>query len=239
MPRPAALLLLALLATGCEAYYATFVPRTHASGAPTPPLPALLRPATLPPLRSRLPITLSETPAAAEDSPRFPSRAWFKKWAKFDRATLQTLGVDFVFTYGIVSNLNVALTASLAWAAFSRATGLSPLAPGQLKGYGAAYAAIYLSLGTVLRPVRMALAVSVTPLYTMAVSKVRARLPFGESRPKLNRTLAIITISVLLNLVGLVTLTALGAWIASLVTGVPMFPPGYVLPFLGRAAVSA
>lgn len=234
MPRQAALLL-ALLATGCEAY-ATLAPRYCARGSvATPTLPALLRPATLP----RAALVLAESAAAAEDSPRFPSRAWFKKWAKFDRATLQTLGVDFVFTYGIVSNMNVALTASLAWAAFSRATGLSPLAPGASKGYFAAYAAIYLSLGTVLRPVRMALAVSVTPLYTMAVAKVRDRLPFGESRPKLNRTLAIITISVLLNIVGLVTLTALGAWIASLVTGVPMFPPGYVIPFLGRAAATA
>ena len=142
---------------------------------------------------------------------------------------LQTLGVDFVFTYGVVSNFNVAFTAALAWASFSRATGLSPLAPGQFKGFVAAYGAIYISLGTILRPVRMALAVSVTPLYSKAIAAVRSSLPFRESRPQLNRTLALVMLSLLLNVFATGVLTFLGASIASLVTGVPMFPPGFQL----------
>jgi len=73
----------------------------------------------------------------------------------------------------------------------------------------------------------MALAVSLTPLYGNAVSRLRSSLPFRESRPKLNRTLALVVISLLLNVIGTSGIIFFGAWLAGFVTGVPMFPPGY------------
>jgi len=137
------------------------------------------------------------------------------------------MGVDAFFTYGVVSNLNVGVTVAIAWATFSRTAGLSPLAPGQWKGFVGTYTAIYLSLGTLLRPVRMALSVSLTPLYTRGIAGVRSRLPFRQTRPKLNRTLALVLTSLALNVVCTSGVIILGAWLAGVITGVPMIPPGY------------
>ena len=55
--------------------------------------------------------------------------------AKFDKEKLKTLGVDAFFTYGVVSNINAGFTVALAWGTFSKASGLSPLAPGQWKAF--------------------------------------------------------------------------------------------------------
>ena len=209
----------AALLAGCDAYVVSH----------RPPLPAL---ALTPHARACVPVAEVPTnPATADDTaPEPPSsalgkaRAWLRKWSKFDRSSFASLGVDFLFTYGVVSNLNVAVTAAIAWFTFCRTTGLSPLAPGQLKGFTAAYAAVYLSLGTILRPVRMALAVSATPLYARAVNRMRSVLPFRESRPPLNRTLAIFILSILLNVVASGALAVVLCSFASLLTGVPLLP---------------
>lgn len=215
--------------TASHAYHlASVTPRCHhCAAASKSSAPLLVAP--LPPARAAIlacdPAATAPEPAPEPQSGFGKVRAWFSKWAKFDRASLSKLGVDFLFTYGVVSNLNVALTASLAWAAFSTRTGLSPLYPGAKAGFVAQYAIIYATVGTLLRPVRMALAVSATPLYSRAVLKLRTNLPFYKSRPKVNRTIAIFLVSVLLNVVASGLLAAFGCFIASLVTGVPMFPP--------------
>jgi hypothetical protein len=125
--------------------------------------------------------------------------------------------------------VNVGFLVSLAWITFSQASGLSPLAPGQWKGFLGTYAGLYVSLGSILRPVRFAIAVSMTPAYQRFVGRFRGVLPFRESRPKLNRTLAIIVVSLILNVVGTFGLIFLGISFAGLVTGVQPFPPGWSL----------
>ena len=215
-----------LLASSSHAYLAGGVARCHRCAVQScaPPLAAQLP-------RSRAAIIACDAAAAAPEPAPEPTsalgktRAWFSKWAKFDRATLSKLGVDFLFTYGVVSNLNVALTASLAFAAFATKNGRSPLAAGAKAGFLVEYAIIYATLGTLLRPVRMALAVSATPLYSRAVGKLRSSLPFYESRPKLNRTIALFLMSVLLNVFASGLLAAFGCYIASIITGVSFFPP--------------
>jgi len=182
--------------------------------------------------RPMVPIMCDAAVASEEPSSPFGRfRAWLTKWSRFDKAQLKTLGVDAFFTYGVVSNINAGLTVALAWGTFSAASGLSPLVPGQWKGFFATYTGIYLSLGSVLRPFRLALAVGCTPIYTRFVSKVRDSLPFRSSRPALNRTLAIFLVSVLLNIVGTCGIIGLGVWTAGVVTGVPAFPPGWKPPF--------
>ena len=89
------------------------------------------------------------------------------------------------------------------------------------------YTGIYATLGSILRPFRFALAVSCTPLYSSFISKTRDNLPFRTTRPRLNRTLALISISLLLNVAGTCGVIALGVWIAGLVTGVPAFPQAF------------
>ena len=170
---------------------------------------------------------MAEDGAAEEPPPPLFSKAFFQKWAKFDKDTIKKLGFDAFFTYGVVSNANVAVLVGLAWATFSRASGLSPLAPGQWKGFVGTYAALYLSLGSILRPIRFAVAVGATPVYTAFVEQIRATLPWKQTRPKLNRTLAIISVSLLFNVFGTFFLMFLGVSLAGLVTGVAPFPPGW------------
>lgn len=153
--------------------------------------------------------------------------AWFKKALKFDRDTLAKSGVDAFFTYGVVSNLNAAITLSLAWATFSRASGLSPLAAGQWKKFLAVYVGVYATFGTVTRPFRFAAAISLTPIYSRLIMRVRGKLPFRDSNPKLNRTLALVIISLFGNVTGTCLIFGLGIVIAGFVTGVPPFPPGW------------
>lgn len=172
--------------------------------------------------------------AAAGDEPASPLgrfKAWFKKWASFDKDQLKTLGVDAFFTYGVVSNINAGFTVALAWSTFSKASGFSPLAAGQWKPFLATYFAIYATLGSILRPFRFALAVTATPLYTRFVKGIRDRLPFRETKPRLNRTLALVFVSMLLNVVGTSAIIFFGISIAGLISGVPPFPPGWSAPW--------
>ena len=154
-----------------------------------------------------------------------------KKLFSFDKEKLKRSGVDAVFTYGVVSNINVGFTVALAWGTFSKSSGLSPLVPGQWKPFLATYLAIYATLGTLLRPVRLAIAVGATPIYSNFVLRVRDLLPFRKSRPALNRSLALFMVSGVLNVCGTSGIIFFGAWIAGVVSGVPAFPPGWKSPF--------
>lgn len=208
---------------------------THAYVLTSPRAMPALSPRTA--LRPQIPTAPTFMAEAAADEPsKGGVRAWFKKWAKFDKDQLKTLGVDAFFTYGVVSNINAGFTVALAWSTFSKATGLSPLAPGCWGKFLGTYAGIYLSLGSILRPFRFALAVGATPLYTKLITGVRDNIPFRESRPKLNRTLALILVSLALNVVGTSLIIFLGIWGAGFLTGVPAFPPNWVSPFGGGGA---
>ena len=69
-------------------------------------------------------------------------------------------------------------------------------------GRAARYAGIYATIGSILRPVRFAIAVSCTPLYSRLISRVRDSLPFRSTRPALNRTLSLVLVSLVLNVAG-------------------------------------
>ena len=165
----ASLLALALLAA-CDAYVlqrpAPLSPRAtqpqrHAAAAARPPH---LRPFAT--AKSKPPIGLAM--CAASDQPAIDVdattdsgseedavtskatgiRAWFSKWMKFDREQLGKLGVDAFFTYGVVSNMNAAITVALAGHVLAHDRLVT--APGMWTKFGATYFAIYLSLGSPL-----------------------------------------------------------------------------------------
>ena len=173
------------------------------------------------------PSAAAESSAAPPPAPEPAPTNRLRRWFQIDKNELSKYGVDAFFTYGVVSNLNVAFMTAAAWGMHSKASGLSPLAPGQWKSFLAVYTALYLSIGFLMRPLRIVFALSVTPLYGRAVSRLRGLLPFGASRPKLNRTLAVVLLSLLLNVGATTLLLCLGAWLAGLVTGVPAVPPGW------------
>jgi len=68
------------------------------------------------------------------------------------------------------------------------------------------------------------------------IKRLQASLPFGETRPKLNRTLAILLFSVFGNTFCTLALIAAGVWVAGLLAGVPALPPGARVPFFGPPA---
>ena len=152
-------------------------------------------------------------------------RAWTKKYANKD--VLAKLGIDAFFTYGFVSNVNAGITIALAWGTFTRASGLSPLAPEQWSKFLAVYVGIYATLGTVLRPFRLAIAVGMTPGFSAIVKRLQTSMPFYGKRPKLARTAALVIVSFLGNICVTCGVAGLGIYISSVFTGVPVFPAGY------------
>ena len=196
------------------------------------PLPLVHKPLAVRPKAAQLPLMCDAAVVPPADEPASQGfRSRVKKLFSFDKDKLKRSGVDAVFTYGVVSNINVGFTVALAWSTFSKTSGMSPLAPGQWKPFLATYLAIYATLGTLLRPVRLAIAVGATPIYSNFVLRVRDLLPFRSSRPALNRSLALFVVSGVLNVCGTSGIILFGAWIAGVISGVPAFPPGWQSPF--------
>jgi len=130
---------------------------------------------------------------------------------------LGKMGLSALLSYGFVSNMSYCVTVSLAWFGFSKKTGLSPLAPGQWKGFLAVYAGFYV-FNNFIRPMRLAVSVGVTPYFDKAVDAV-------QRKTKLNKSMSIGIVVFLANICGTTSLMALGIYIASLAAGIPMFPP--------------
>lgn len=80
-----------------------------------------------------------------------------------DREAIRKKGSSFVLAYSIISNLNGALSLTVAWYMTVKRTGLSPLAPGQKKSLLASYAMIYGAL-QLLKPFRVAAAIGMSKL---------------------------------------------------------------------------
>ena len=131
------------------------------------------------------------------------------------RQKLAKLGLSVALSYGWVSNVSYSVTVSLAWYIFSKRTGMSPLAPGQWKGFLAVYAGFYV-FNNIVRPLRLALSVSVSIYFERAVG-------FIQETFKVNKGVAIGLTVFFANVVGTITLMCLGISIAATAAGVPVF----------------
>mmetsp|Transcript_28954 Transcript_28954/g.78421 ORF Transcript_28954/g.78421 Transcript_28954/m.78421 type:complete len:272 (-) Transcript_28954:539-1354(-) len=130
---------------------------------------------------------------------------------------LAKMGLSALLSYGFVSNMSYCVTVSLAWFGFSKKTGLSPLAPGQWKGFLAVYAGFYV-FNNFIRPMRLAVSIGVTPYFDKAVETI-------QRKTKLSKSVSIGIVVFLANICGTTSLMSLGIYIASLFAGVPIFPP--------------
>ena len=101
------------------------------------------------------------------------------------------------------------------WFGFSKKTGLSPLAPGQWKGFLAVYAGFYV-FNNFIRPMRLAVSIGVTPYFDKAVAAIQRKTKFSKS-------VSIGIVVFLANVCGTTSLMSLGIYIASLAAGVPIF----------------
>ena len=119
--------------------------------------------------------------------------------------------------YTIIDYWNLIIIAYCRWFGFSKKTGLSPLAPGQWKGFLAVYAGFYV-FNNIIRPMRLAVSVGVTPYFDRAVAAV-------QRKTKLGKGASIGIVVFLANICGTFSFMALGIYIASLAAGIPIFPP--------------
>lgn len=131
-----------------------------------------------------------------------------------DTAKISKLGVPFALSYSIMSQINGALTLSVAWYMTCQRTGVSPLVPGQwkalLKSYGTMYAVVQL-----LRPFRVAAAIAMSKLSKEFLDHTQEKLSCGKG----------VAIACQYGLGWLVwgALAAVGVSVASLSSGVPLW----------------
>jgi hypothetical protein len=131
-----------------------------------------------------------------------------------DKERIASHGVAFALSYSIISNINGAISLSVAWYMTCARTNLSPFLPGQwkelLKSYGAIYALIQL-----LRPFRVAAAIAMSKLSSEFLEQTQARLDCS-------RGMAIV-FQYLLGQIMLAICAAFGVMLASWVSGVPVW----------------
>ena len=132
------------------------------------------------------------------------------------RQKLAKMGLSVVLSYGWVSNMSYSITVSLAWFISSKRTGLSPLAKGQWKPFLGVYAGFYL-FNNVIRPFRIALSVGVARYFDNIVKVFQDKF-------KVSKGWAIGITVFFANVVGTCAAMAAGIALASLASGVPIFP---------------
>ena len=157
---------------------------------------------------------------AAESAPEPGALEKLKGWIarnspKMDKVPLKAMGTAMLLSYGFVSNASYMACLSIAWFLFSRRTGLSPLAPGQWPAFLAVYAGLVL-LQNVIRPLRFALSVALSPTFDNLIAKVQDKFGVGKAK-----AMAVVVFSV--NVVGTFTLMFSGIALASLLSGVPVW----------------
>jgi hypothetical protein len=91
------------------------------------------------------------------------------------------------------------------------------LAPGQWKGFLAVYAGFWV-FNNIVRPIRLAMSVAVAPKFDALVS-------WWQRKLNVSRGVAVALVVLLANVVGTISVMSLGIFIASLLAGVPVFPP--------------
>jgi hypothetical protein len=168
--------------------------------------------------------TSSETDIDESDSEKSISfRERIRKlWVKDDddglttRQRLAKMGLAAVLSYGWVSNVSYAICISIAWYGFSKKTGLSPLAPDQWKAFLAVYAGFFV-FNNVVRPFRLGLSVAISRYFDEVIA-------FVERKTKFSRSIAIALVVFVFNIVGTISLMAIGISLASMASGVPIFP---------------
>jgi hypothetical protein len=94
-------------------------------------------------------------------------------------------------------------------------TGNSPLAPGQWKGFLAVYAGFFV-FNNIIRPVRLALAVGVTPYFNRFIDGL-------QNRFQVNRTVAIGLTVLIANVFGTLAFMSAGVLLAATLAGVPVY----------------
>lgn len=132
------------------------------------------------------------------------------------RQRMAKMGLSVVLSYGWVSNMSYCISLSIAWFIFSKQTGLSPLAPGQWKKFLAVYGGFYI-FNNIVRPVRFAASVAVSPYFDRLVLKVQDKLNFRKKGTAIALTVLVV------NVFGTTGLMCALVSLAASLAGVPVF----------------
>ncbi|CAB9526213.1 expressed unknown protein [Seminavis robusta] len=133
------------------------------------------------------------------------------------RQRLAKMGLATVLSYGWVSNVNSMVLVAASWYVFGARTGMSPLYPGQWKNFLTVYGGFYV-LSNFLRPFRFTAAVAIGPYFERFVNWIQRK----TGLPKAGAVTATV---MLVNFGGTILLMVGGISLASLFSGVPIFPP--------------
>lgn len=135
---------------------------------------------------------------------------------QISKATLSRLGWNALLSYGFVSNASYVTCMILAWIGHGKAYGLSPLAPGQWKGFLVIYSGFW-AANNVLRPLRFSLSLAIAPAFDTFIASLRKRTGLKLTAVRL------ITVF-LVNVLGTISYLLLGLFFATKFAGVPLLP---------------
>ncbi len=127
---------------------------------------------------------------------------------------LKELGLYALLSYGFVSNFSYVTTVICAWVIHGKTSGLSPLAEGQWKQFGAIYLSIY-AVNNLLRPLRMSVAVALAPAFDKMILSLQNRFNIGKSK-------ATGLLVFLVNVLGTFSYLFFGLAVVTKIAGVPL-----------------
>ena len=133
---------------------------------------------------------------------------------RITKDALAKLGLNALLAYGFVSNVSYITCVILAWVAFGKSTGLSPLAAGQWKSFLLVYAGFF-AANNVLRPLRFSLSLVITPAFDRVIDAL-------QRRTQLSRPLCTGITVFLVNVCGTVSYLVGGLFLATSLAGVPL-----------------
>ena len=168
-------------------------------------------------------IHMSTSQYSSEDSSSFGDHSINKKNRRFHfpkmnitSSQVASLGASAALSYGAVSNLNMGICAMMAFATFGKSTGLSPLASGAMPKFAAVYAGYWIAMNF-LRPARIAVAVTISPLFDRL-------MVFLQNKFRIPKPAAFGLVIFLVNVVGNLTFLISGLFMTSRIIGIPLLP---------------
>jgi hypothetical protein len=135
--------------------------------------------------------------------------------AKLSKESLAKLGLNALLAYGFVSNFSYITCVIISWIAHGKATGLSPLAPGQWKKFLVIYAGFF-AANNILRPLRFTLSLVITPAFDRIIDAI-------QKKTKLNRSVSTGITVFLVNVCGTLSYLFGGLFVATTIARVPLF----------------
>mmetsp|Transcript_85630 Transcript_85630/g.165916 ORF Transcript_85630/g.165916 Transcript_85630/m.165916 type:complete len:227 (-) Transcript_85630:197-877(-) len=113
---------------------------------------------------------------------------------RLTKKSFAAAGLAVFLSYGFVSNISSCTMLAWTWAKYVKDTGQSPYSgprpPFLTKKFFAYYGAVYITIGSLLRPVRAAIAGAISPVFNNAIDYLQTKLHFPKPLAILSLVLA-------------------------------------------------